>query len=164
MQSQRQGNIQTRKDHFLFLPPSSKHFCLTLLFLPSYSPFSCQASSSAVFSYGSSLLHGHFHLPIYLPLIPSGRRRGEEEHEGTCADFQTTAQGCLPAHERCSLRSSAKSNVMPWGITSQVRRRVLTVFQSLFRTLVLLANASTHHGHIPQASLPLMISPCEVGD
>lgn len=34
------------------------------------------------------------------------------------------------------------------------------VFQSLFRTVVTLANASTHHGHIPQAEarLPLTIS------
>ena len=32
------------------------------------------------------------------------------------------------------------------------------VFQSLVRTVVMLANASTHHGHIPQAKLSLTVS------
>lgn len=104
--------------YFCLLSPFSKHFCLILLFLPSYLPFSCQASSSAFFNRASTLLCGHFHLFPSLVLIPSSRwRRVEEEHEGTCEDFQATTLGCLPAHKRCSLCSSAKSNVMQWGTT-----------------------------------------------
>lgn len=75
MQSQRQvrfltwGTCRLEKitSYFYLLSAFSKHICLTLLVLPSYSSFSCQASRSAFFSCAYSFLCGHFHLPPSLP-------------------------------------------------------------------------------------------------
>lgn len=123
------GNLQIRKNHFLFYLLSF-FFLKALLFAPHISasifPFPGQASNSVSFSCASSHLLSHFHFPACLPLVPSGRWRSDgEEGEGTYGDFQAATWGRLPAHKSSSLCSSAKSNEMQWGATGQVRRRVV---------------------------------------